>query len=285
VAQPGKGIGAVSKVLSPTEAIGMIPGWRGYKVSISKFSGGLSNRNYLVTRGADEFFLRLDAVLPGALELDRKVELIALQNASEAGLAPELVFADPSQGILLCRRLRGRSLDRASLDDTDRLAAIGELLCKVHELPLTGVRFEAREAAEMYVGGLQSHPQMHAFALRCEEVIDEVAVAVNIRCCHNDLVAANIIETPGLKLIDWEYACDNDPLFDLASLIGYHDLTDQQARHLLRAYAGSEDGLDRLRAQCRLFDAVQWLWLANRQLSNYTAASALRLADLQQRIS
>ena len=41
-------------------------------------------------------------------------------------------------------------------------------------------------------------------------------------CCHNDLVVGNIIAAPEIRFLDWEYACDNDPFFDLGgnSLVG-----------------------------------------------------------------
>lgn len=274
----------MSTVLSAADAIDRVPDWNSADVIISEFSGGLSNRIYLVTRDTKPFFLRLDSIEPGVFELDRKIELIVLQNAGDADLAPEIVFAEPSLGILLCRGLAGSALTRESLDNDSCLAEIAKTLRRVHELPLTGVAFERREAAELYMHGLQSHDELRAFAQRCVQVIFDVDDTVELRCCHNDTVAGNFVATPALKLVDWEYACDNDPLFDLASLIGYHDLTDRQARHMLRCYDGNEDRLECLQVQCRLFDAVQWLWLANRQASNYNAANARRLEDLQQRI-
>ena len=75
-------------------------------------------------------------------------------------------------------------------------------------------------------------------------------------------------------LLDWEYACDNDPLFDLASLIGYHNLSDKKAHDLLSAYAGGPDPAmaDLLEEQVRLYDAIQWLWLANRHMITPTSA-------------
>jgi thiamine kinase-like enzyme len=109
------------------------------------------------------------------------------------------------------------------------------------------------------------------------------AVAV----CHNDVVAQNIISTPALKLLDWEYACDNDPLFDLASLVGYHNLDERLALALLDSSAGGADAAlrDRLAAQVRLYDAIQWLWLANRHRLSPNAQQAARLEVLQQRIA
>ena len=87
-------------------------------------------------------------------------------------------------------------------------------------------------------------------------------------------------------LLDWEYACDKDPLFDLASLIAYHDISDKKAQDLLSAYAGGESRelAEQLQEQVRLYDAMQWLWLAIRHMITGTADQAARLDELQQRM-
>jgi thiamine kinase-like enzyme len=99
-------------------------------------------------------------------------------------------------------------------------------------------------------------------------------------------VAANIIGSRALKLIDWEYARDNDPLFDLASAIGFHNLDDARQQMLLSAYAGGADSElnERLAEQVRVFDAIQWLWLATRHLASPHREQARRLEELQMRI-
>ena len=50
------------------------------------------------------------------------------------------------------------------------------------------------------------------------------------------LVAGNIIATPAIRFLDWEYACDNDQFFDLATVVAHHDLSDDRADFLLNAY-------------------------------------------------
>jgi thiamine kinase-like enzyme len=99
-------------------------------------------------------------------------------------------------------------------------------------------------------------------------------------------VAANVIDGGNLLLIDWEYSCDNDPMFDLASVIGFHNLDASLTDVLLSAYAGGADAAlrERLDEQVRVYDAIQWLWLASRHLAVPIASQARRLEFLQQRI-
>ena len=83
-------------------------------------------------------------------------------------------------------------------------------------------------------------------------------------CCHNDLVVANIINTPETRFLDWEYACDNDPLFDLATVTAHHELTPRQCDTLLDAYFDGDGRRWRshLARQAGVYEALLYLWNA-----------------------
>jgi len=277
----------MSNTISPADALTRVPDWDGKVASWRELKGGLTNRSYLVEKGSDSFVLRLDAAHTNVFNLDRISEMDIVAQAAAAGLAPELVFADVDSGILLYRYIPGQVWEVAELDDDRNLEALADLLRRVHDLPLSGIRFDPIAVADRYTRNLESRPGLHDFACRCEEIIAGMPVCAEFRCCHNDVVASNVIADPDLKLLDWEYACDNDPLFDLASLIGFHNLDSDRQAVLLNAYAGGKDsGLaERLEIQVRLYDAIQWLWLANRQMITQNTAQAARLEELQQRIA
>ncbi len=276
----------MSNTISPADALTRVPDWDGNLASWRELKGGLTNRSYLVEKGSDSFVLRLDAAHTNVFNLDRISEMDIVAQAAAAGLAPELVFADVDSGILLYRYIPGQVWEVAELDDDHNLEALADLLHRVHDLPLSGIKFDPIAVADRYTRNLESRPGLHDFACRCEESIAAMPVCAEFRCCHNDVVAANVIADPDLKLLDWEYACDNDPMFDLASLIGFHNLQSDRQSVLLNAYAGGKDSEleERLGIQIRLYDAIQWLWLANRQMITATPAQAARLEELQQRI-
>jgi thiamine kinase len=277
----------VSELLTARDAIARIPGWDPKNVAIEEMHGGLSNRTFKVTQSGTAFVLRLDATHTGAFPLDRGLEAVINRNAATAGLAPQVVFADPGAGILLSEYLHGKIWSRQAFDDSGNLDALGELLRRVHELPLCGIRLDVKAVARHYAGKLQSVPELYGIAQHCEEIIASMPVSGQACCCHNDVIAQNIIATPQLKLLDWEYACDNDPLFDLASVVAYHDLQKALAIALLDAYAGGADGelRERLDDQVRIYDAIHWLWLANRQMLSHDHGLSVRLGELQRRIS
>jgi len=274
----------VTGLLSPEDALSRIPGF-GRQTDFSEIRGGLTNRSFIVHSGDGQYVLRLDAEHTAAFGLDRSTELGILRNAAEASLAPEIRYADPGAGILVYKYLPGPVWERASLDDGDNLVRVAALLRKVHSLPTSGVSLDALAAARRYETMASGHPEFSAHAAHCVEIIRATAGPPFTCCCHNDIVASNIVDNRRLKLLDWEYACDNDPFFDLASLIAYHDLGRKYADRLLHSYTGARDpqAQERLELQLRRYDAVQWLWFAARWVIDPNREHCARLEQLRQR--
>ncbi len=273
--------------MTPAEALSKIPGWGGNEVTCNELKGGLTNRIHLVERYGQKCILRLNAKHKNAIDLNRRRELSILGYAADSGLAAEVIFSDVDEGILLSAYITGRIWEVSDLDDYAKLEALSALLHEVHALPACGSSFDKSRFARNYVDNLTSLDGLHSFGVRCQEIIESIDGSGVMCCCHNDLVVENVISSSRLMLLDWEYACDNDPLFDLASLIGYHDLSSKQSQNLLSAYTGRTDPAlaELLEEQVRLYDAIQWLWLANRHMISQTSEQAARLEELQQRIN
>jgi thiamine kinase-like enzyme len=70
--------------------------------------------------------------------------------------------------------------------------------------------------------------------------------------------------------LDWEYACDNDPFFDLATIVEHHELDDAQSLRLLNAYfdGDGERWSDNLKMQRKLYLALLCLWMGSRPNSD-----------------
>ncbi len=277
----------MSELLTPFDAIAMMPGWDPESTDVEELKGGLTNRTYYVRLGERECVLRLDSARSSAVQFDRSRELEILTKAAKAGLSPSIIFSDVIVGVLVTEFIPGRVWEDSDLESTANLEALAELLRSVHQLPECGFRIDMPDVARAYEKHLEERHGFHAFASKCVEIITKVPVHERAVCCHNDIVAANIVGDSTLCLIDWEFACDNDPLFDLASAIGYHNLDDTRSAILLNAYVGgaSPDLKERLQEQVRVYDAIQWLWLASRHVLSPTRRQARRLEDLQQRIA
>ena len=108
-----------------------------------------------------------------------------------------------------------------------------------------------------FAAGLGAWPAASAWA-----VVAAVETTAELCCCHNDLVAENIVSADGVTFLDFEYASDNDPLFDLAIVVEHHSLSDIAESRLLDAYFGADasDQRAELAAQRRVYAALSWLW-------------------------
>jgi len=276
----------VTSQLNAHDALAMIPGWDLETTDIEELKGGLTNRVYHLRSGNRECVMRLPADYSGTFEFDPSCELAILRTAGVAGIAPAILYANPAAGILLTEYLHGNVWRESDLESSENMEALAELLRRVHALPPCGSRFDLAGHARNYEGQLRENHDFPAFAADCVRIVSEIPLHESVACCHNDIVAANIIDSGDLKLIDWEYARDNDPMFDLASVIGFHNLDEGRQQLLLSAYAGGADSelKERLAEQVRVFDALQWLWLATRHLVSRYREQARRLEELQQRI-
>jgi thiamine kinase len=277
----------VSAQLTPDQALKLVPEFSNHQWRHKVLPGGLTNRSFKVETRVGTFVLRLDDKHTAGLGLSRCNELKARAAAYAAGLAERVVFADVDRGILLSEYSAGNVWTEDDLRHSSNLIAVAELIRSVHALPLLGKQFDANHAAAKYAKNLTDRSGLHSFTETCRGIIKRIPQVAEVRCCHNDVIAGNIVEGDGLKLLDWEYALDNDPMFDLAALIGFHNLDAAQSKVLLEAYSGGSNAMlrEQLTNQVRLFDAIQWLWIATKHRLQPNASLAARLDELQQRLS
>ena len=216
--------------------------WRG-RVTPQPLGGGISNHNFLVEDGGARFFVRIgeDFEVHNVL---RRFELAASRAAHAAGIAPEVVHAEP--GAMVFSYVEGRTLTPQEVRDPAMLARIVPLVHTCHrELPrhfrgpapifwvFQVLRdYAARLAADGHRLALEL-PRYLAAAGRLEAAVGPVEIVFG----HNDLLAANLIDDgKRLWLVDWEYAGFNSPLFDLGGLASNNELAPELEDRLLELY-------------------------------------------------
>jgi thiamine kinase-like enzyme len=248
----------VSRETNPDEVLAGIPGWRG--AAYEELPGGLTNRTLLVENEGRRAVLKIDPVPRTPPYNSRQEEARIQERAAALGRANGVLFVRDT--ILLAKWADGEVWTRAHLDDDGNLARLARALREVHGLPLTGRTFDAAAAARLYASRVD--PAERETARQRVAVVESAPRPKNLCCCHNDLVAENIISAPEVCFLDWEYACDNDPLFDLAVVAAHHGLSGRQAGILLDAYFDGDGGSwrDPFAAQVRLYDALNRLWVA-----------------------
>lgn len=248
----------MNEKMSPDAVLARIPGWRG--ASYSELPGGLTNRTLRVEQDGRRAVLKIDPSPRQAPFNSRQDEARIQERAAAAGRANRVLYVDDT--VLLCEWGDGEVWTAAHFNVDDNLRRVAQALREVHALPLTGTTFDAVAAARLYARKLGT--RLSGAAERHLAVVEAAPGPMNLCCCHNDLVAENIISAPNVRFLDWEYACDNDPLFDLAVLVAHHQLSGRQADILLDAYfdGNGESWRKQLGVQVRLYDALNRLWKA-----------------------
>ena len=238
-----------------------IPGWQ--DGTAEELSGGLTNETYLVSADGKKAVLKIDAAPRSAPYNDRLDEARFQKRVAAAGLANDVLHVEET--VLLTAYVEGDTWTLSSFDTDDNLVQLAEALRRLHALPLSGRSFDAVAAAHQYLDVIGDADPV--VAEQHVAVIESMRRPGNLCFCHNDLVAGNIISAPDVMFLDWEYACDNDPFFDLATIIAHHELSNRQAELLLDTYFDG-DGMRwrrQLADQERLYDALHWLWAAARR--------------------
>lgn len=244
-------------------ALDQIPGWSG--ASVTPLEGGTTSTTWLAEKDGRRATLKADPSPRGFPFTNRTAEAAVQQRAAEQGLAPRVIHASPT--VLLTEFADGVAWTANDLRDDESLVSLGRLLRRVHRLPLTSRRFDVHRAADLYAGRIAAHESPDAACVDEHiAILRSLPTSAEFCCCHNDVVAGNVLATPELRLIDWEYAADNDPMFDLAVVIVHHDLDDARADRLLDAYAQASAGRlrGRLAREIRRYRALAWLWQAAR---------------------
>jgi len=245
---------------TPEAVLSTISGWEG--AAYSELNGGLTNRTYLIENGDDKAVLKIDEGSRGPPYNARNTEARIQTMAADKGLAGRVLFA--SDTVYMTEYLEGVIWSGECLDDNTNLDVLAAGLRKLHALPLTGRTFDAVGAARDYMQRIENaDPEL---VRDCMRKVEAGPMPHNLCCCHNDLVVANIINTPEIRFLDWEYACDNDPFFDLATVAAHHELSVEQSDHLLDAYFDGDGKRwrEQLERQAGVYEALLWLWEAAR---------------------
>jgi thiamine kinase-like enzyme len=203
--------------------------------------GGITNRNFRVRFGGRDCVLRLPGKETALLGIDRATERDATRAA--AGIAPEVIAFDPRHECLVTAFIAGRPVEASELRGP-LLDEVAGALRTIHAGRRLAYAFSPWQRVARY----------RATAVRRQMALppgfDEVsAAAARISAalgprpsapCHNDLLTANFMHDGSrLRILDWEYAGQGDPLFDLANLASNNGFDEADEERLLDAYFGA----------------------------------------------
>jgi thiamine kinase-like enzyme len=237
-------------------ALGRVPELAGRELTLTPLSGGITNRNFLVSPadGEERYVVRLAGNDTHLLGISREVEHAATVAAAGVGVGPEVVAFIRPEGYLLTRFIVGSPVSLEEVRQPETLRRVADSIRRVHGgpaipglfVPLRIVEAYRALAAERGVRIPAAYDRAHEAGRRIEAAL--LAAPAEPRPCHNDLLNANFIDDgERIRIVDWEYAGMGDPYFDLGNFSINHELPAAADEVLLEAYAGEVTAARRAR--------------------------------------
>lgn len=224
--------------------------WPDARMTIERIHAGMTNANYVITVDSSRRYFAQHLIAGDAVAqvgIDRTRQLATHQHAARLGLAPQLIYANLDDHVLITDFIDGSTLTPDRAREPAMIRGVAQLLRTLHRAPVS-------PDYDAWV----SHPfrglwNTAALARRhLPAAVDEMEPALALMRCferargtwspaltHIDLLCANLMTTSQrLWLIDWEYAGLGDPLYDLGDFAGKNELPHEAVEQLLTDYSG-----------------------------------------------
>ncbi len=214
--------------------------------------GGLTNRNYRVNVGEDSYVLRIPGEGTGEY-IDRKAEAVNARIAAVAGVNAEVLYFDAQDGVQLARFIDGAATMNAErFRDLGAVARAAQAFRRIHACGKRfATDFELFKMMDDYLDLLNRKSawvpdgyravQQEAEAVRAALAVHPAARVPS----HCDPLAENFLDTGArMWIVDWEYAGNNDAMWDLGDVSVEAEFGPDQDAALMEAYFGGRPPAD-----------------------------------------
>lgn len=238
------------------------------EVSIMQI-GGMSNKNFKVTKGKLEYVLRV----PGNGSEGMVVRSNEEQNSMQAckmGINPPIRYFNAKTGIKLADFVKNaETLNGATIQRPSSMKKIVKIFQTLHHSHVrfgnefnvfNEIRNYERLLEECNGSMYEGYEDHREKVLRLEDYLNKLGVS--IKPCHNDLVAENFLkaEDGTIYLIDWEYSGMNDPMWDIAALFLENNFSEENQDYFLSHYFNGKEP-ENARKKIFVYQILMdWLW-------------------------
>ena len=222
-----------------------LPSLAGEPRTVTPLAGGLTNFNFKVSTPVRTAVVRLSSSDGDLLAIDRDAEHANSLRAAESGAAPAVLDYLPDHQALVVEWVEGTTLTAQDLHAEATLVRAAAVCRMLHSGPRFVGDFDMFDVQRRYLSIVQERGyRLPPGYLDLLPEVDRVAAALGVRQeptvpCNNDLLAANFIDDgERLWVIDYEYAGNNDPCFELGNIWSESDLPLDHLTLLVDSYYG-----------------------------------------------
>lgn len=253
------------------KVVSKIQDWRGRDIVVTPLSGGLTNTNYKAEVDGTPYFIRVPGASTELLAIDRDNEHHNTKAASQAGVAPRVLFHIPEYNAMVLEFLDGKTMSKDSLNQPGMPTRMAQAIKRLHAAPRFLLDFNMFRLTEYYLSLCRDRgikvPDGYNERM---ETVNRIERAMNAKPiptvpCNNDLLAENYIDYDSqLWLIDYEYSGNNDPTFELGNTCQEMEFNEEQIRETCAAYFGEAkaDMIARMKLNMIMSDVGWALWAA-----------------------
>ena len=245
----------------------------------SELVGGMMNEAYIVKTNEGRFVYYISTAQANEM-VDRKLEQETQNLAYKLGITSENVYFDLEKGIKINRYIEGSSLNKIKEFNYKKVA---ELLAKYHNSSVkASAYYNPLGRLENYKKEALTHTdKFEPEFYELYEIVKkncEFLLSQPVGLAHNDAQRSNIIKGEDNKyyLIDFEFAANNDPIYDIGTF-GNGDAL--EGKRLLEEYeklVPVKDGLKRY-VLWRIDISLQWYLVAT--IKHYRGEGAIHGYD------
>ncbi|MFC3609181.1 phosphotransferase [Stutzerimonas tarimensis] len=241
------------------QAVVRVPGWEGRPAAYAPVSGGISNTNWRVrVEGMpSEYFIKIPGVGTDMF-IDRRTAHDASLKAAATGYGAPVVAFIEALGVEVFEFMEGwqASSNRDFLDRDIRTNALRALRAfnEQPQLVQTKTVFDMidehnRQVAELGASTPPDHQWLMLQYGRARCALD--ASGLDLVPCMNDSLAGNFMlnEARQIRLVDFEYASNNDRHYELALWFGEMFFSEAIELEMIEEYFGQVSQKDLARVQ------------------------------------
>ena len=232
------------------EIFDQVPSIATGRLSVTELPGGLTNRNFKISKEKATYVARIASGGSELLAIDREREYRNSQRAAAAGVGAPVIEYVPEVSVLVIGYIEGSTLTNADMADPANLRRVARACRALHGAERFDGDFNMFEIQRRYRAvaadrGFKIPDGYDEFddAFRAAEQALAVSAANSDADgtvpCNNDLLAANFIDDGDkIWLIDYEYSGNNDACFELGNTWAECHLPEAALAELITEYYG-----------------------------------------------